>query len=327
MHIPDGFLDGKTAGATMMLAAGGLGMALWQAKKNLPPKRVPLMGLCGAFIFAAQMLNFPVAGGTSGHLVGGVLAAVLLGPSAAIVVLTCVLIVQCFLFHDGGLTALGANILNMGIISSVGGYFVYRIVWRLIPNSFGRLAAVAFASWVATVAAAIVCAGELAVSGNVPWAIGFRAMTYVHMLIGVGEALLTTLIIASVLRTRPDLLREPIAAESNDGKGAFAGHLATISFGMLIALALALFVSPLASRWPDGLDRVAENLGFKEKDRTNQPLIPSPIPDYKMPGVKNASMATSLAGGVGTVVAFGLSLLLARGLATKVDSEENPAKT
>src|SRR3982751_6133133 len=154
MHIPDGFLDGKTACAAAVLAVGGLATALWHTKHHLPRRRVPLMGLCGAFIFAAQMLNFPVAGGTSGHLIGGVLASVLLGPSAAIIVITAVLIVQCLLFHDGGITALGANILNMGIVSSVGGYFVYRAVWRLIPSAVGRLAAIAFASWVATVLAA-----------------------------------------------------------------------------------------------------------------------------------------------------------------------------
>src|SRR5437588_12666228 len=132
MHIPDGLLDGKTVCATMALAAGGLGTALWQARKNLPARRVPLMGLCGAFIFAAQMLNFPVAGGTSGHLLGGVLAAVLLGPSAAILVMTCVLLVQCFMFLDGGLLSLGANVCNMAIVNVCGGSLVFRLVTGLV---------------------------------------------------------------------------------------------------------------------------------------------------------------------------------------------------
>ena len=110
MHIPDGFIDGKTAATTALLSAAGVGLALRQVRRRLPPRRVPLLGLAAAFLFAAQMVNFPVAGGTSGHLVGGVLAAALLGPSAAIVVLTTVLIVQCFLFADGGVLALGANI-------------------------------------------------------------------------------------------------------------------------------------------------------------------------------------------------------------------------
>ena len=109
MHVPDGFLDAKTAVATAALAAAGLGVALRQARLHLPPRRVPLLGLAAAFVFAAQMINFPVAGGTSGHLVGGVLAAVLLGPSAAVIVLSAVLIVQCLMFADGGLSALGAK--------------------------------------------------------------------------------------------------------------------------------------------------------------------------------------------------------------------------
>src|SRR5512143_477384 len=128
MHIPDGFLDAKTAIATGGLALAGLGVALRQARLSLPPRRVPLLGLSAAFIFAAQMLNFPVAGGTSGHLIGGVLAAVLLGPSAAVLVLTCVLVVQCLMFADGGLLALGANVFNMGLASVVGGYLVYRLL-------------------------------------------------------------------------------------------------------------------------------------------------------------------------------------------------------
>src|SRR2546422_7604656 len=119
MHIPDGFLDPKTALASGALSAVGLTIALRDARRRLPARKVPLMGLSAAFVFAAQMLNFPVAAGTSGHLIGGVLAAVLLGPSAAAVVLTSVLIVQCFVFGDGGVLALGANVFNMGIVSAV----------------------------------------------------------------------------------------------------------------------------------------------------------------------------------------------------------------
>ena len=121
MHIPDGFLDAKVAVTTGVLATAGLGFALRQARRTLPPRRVPLLGLAAAFIFAAQMLNFPVAGGTSGHMIGAVLAAVLLSPSAAVIVLSAVLIVQCLVFADGGLSALGANIFNMGIVGGVGG--------------------------------------------------------------------------------------------------------------------------------------------------------------------------------------------------------------
>src|SRR5271157_2966654 len=138
MHIPDGFLDLKTAAATGVLSAAALGVSLRRLNGSLPRRNVPLMGLAGAFVFAAQMVNFPVAGGTSGHLIGGVLVAALLGPAAALVVLTTVLIVQCFLFADGGVLALGANIFNMGIVGGVGGYWIYRLVCGALPGTRGR---------------------------------------------------------------------------------------------------------------------------------------------------------------------------------------------
>jgi cobalt/nickel transport system permease protein len=137
MHIPDGFIDGKTAATTAALSAVGVGLALRQVRRRLERRRVPLLGLAAAFLFAAQMINFPVYGGTSGHLLGGVLVAALLGPSAAIVVLTTVLIVQCFLFADGGVLALGANIFNMGIVGGAGGYWIYRLVCRALPGPRG----------------------------------------------------------------------------------------------------------------------------------------------------------------------------------------------
>src|SRR5262249_31909347 len=127
MHLPDGFLDAKTALICTGAAAVGVGIGLRQVRTSLEPRKMPMLGLAAAFVFAAQMLNFPVAGGTSGHLLGAVLTAILLGPSAAVLVMACVLIVQCLMFADGGLMALGANIFNMGIVSSVSGYFVFRM--------------------------------------------------------------------------------------------------------------------------------------------------------------------------------------------------------
>ncbi len=188
MHIPDGFLDAKTVVATAVLAVIGVGTAVRRAQTHLPPRRVPLLGLTAAFVFAAQMVNFPVAGGTSGHLVGGVLAAVLVGPSGAVVVMATVLIVQCLIFADGGVLALGANIFNMGIVGAVGGYAIYRAVYRVLGHDSGRLVAVAFAAWCSVVLAAVMVAGELSLSGVVPWSVVLPAMTGVHMLIGVGEA-------------------------------------------------------------------------------------------------------------------------------------------
>jgi ABC-type Co2+ transport system permease subunit len=138
MHIPDGFIDGKTAAVTAVISVVGVGFALRQVRRELPPRRVPLLGLAAAFLFAAQMVNFPVAGGTSGHLVGGTLVAALLGPSAAVVVVTTVLIVQCFLFQDGGVMALGANVFNMAILNSVIGYVIYRMVLPFVGTRCPR---------------------------------------------------------------------------------------------------------------------------------------------------------------------------------------------
>ena len=303
MHIPDGFLDTKAAVATGVLAAGGLGVALRQTRRYMPPRRVPLMGLAAAFVFAAQMLNFPVAGGTSGHLIGGVLVAALLGPSVALIVISSVLIVQCFMFADGGITALGANIVNMGLIGGVGGWAIYYLVTRRVKGLFGCVMAAAFASWCSVVVASIVCAGELAVSHIVVWSVGLPAMAGVHMLIGVGEGMITALVLVAIGRVRPELIEVDSAMEPQRSYGTL------VVYGVLIALGLALFASPFASSWPDGLDKMAVALGFKAKAGV---IMPAPIPDYEMPGVHGSALATSIAGAIGTVAAFGLAWLLAR---------------
>jgi cobalt/nickel transport system permease protein len=309
MHIPDGFLDSKTAAATGVLAATGLSVALRQARLRLPSRRVPLLGLAAAFVFAAQMINFPVAGGTSGHLIGGVLVAVLLGPSPAIIVLSAVLIVQCLMFADGGLSALGANILNMGVLGAVGGWAIYSAVSRMVKGLFGCVLAAAFAAWCSTVLASIACAGELAVSRTVGWSVVLPAMVGIHIFIGIGEGLITALVLVAIARARPELLRQEAAVESGRSYGA------VLIYGGLIALALALFASPFASSWPDGLDKTAEILGFGEK--ATDPLFPAPLPDYEMPGIYWSVLSTSVAGGVGMIVVFALAWLLARVLVPK----------
>src|ERR1022692_3636611 len=162
MHIPDGFLDAKTLALTGALSIGGLIVATRQVNRTLPRNKIPLMGLGAAFVFAAQMLNFPVAGGTSGHLLGGVLAGVLLGPGAAAIVIACVLTVQALLFADGGVLALGANVFNMAFIGAMVGYTIYSAVFRFLPGLRGRIVAVFFAAWCSTVLASLTCAGELA---------------------------------------------------------------------------------------------------------------------------------------------------------------------
>jgi len=265
-----------------------------------------LLGLAAAFLFAAQMVNFPVAGGTSGHLVGGVLAAALLGPSAAIVVLTTVLIVQCFLFADGGVLALGANIFNMAIVGAGGGYAIYCVMRRALPGRRGQVAAVAFAGWCSTVLASICCAGQLAWSGTVAWPVAFTAMTSVHLAIGVGEGLISALVLLAIQRVRPDLTDEASGAESPRPWGEL------VRYGLLAALGIAVFAAPFACPWPDGLEAVAAKLGFAY--RAARPAVPALAPGYQAPGVHWAVGATALAGAAGAVIAFGLALLLARSL-------------
>ena len=316
MHIPDGFLDAKTLALTGALSAGGLAVAARQVNRTLPRNKIPLMGLGAAFVFAAQMLNFPVAGGTSGHLLGGVLAGVLLGPGAATIVIACVLTVQALLFSDGGVLALGANIFNMSFIGAVVGCAIYRAVRKFLPGLRGRITAVFFAAWLSTVLASVTCAGELAWSGTLPPGVVFPAMVSVHALIGIGEGLVTSLVILTIARTRPDLL-ENEAAPAARGTG-----LEFLAFGLVIALGLAIFVSPYACSWPDGLDKVAEKFGFGAHAKT---MIHAWIPDYKMPGISSEGIATAVAGAVGTVIMFGLACVVGRVLVRNINSAAQDA--
>jgi len=356
MHIPDGFIDGKTAAATALLSAAGVGLALRQTRRKLAPRRVPLLGLAAAFLFAAQMVNFPVAGGTSGHLVGGVLVAALLGPNAAIVVLTTVLIVQCFLFADGGVLALGANVFNMAIIASAGGYAVYRLVCRCLPGTRGQVAAVGFAAWCSTVMASICCAGELAWSGTVAWPAGFTAMATVHMLIGIGEGLISALVFVAILRMRPELAGEasgaaqprrltpvreavgvrrvpPLSTSQSAGiprtpnasrTRVMGQYSELLCYGLLAALGIAIFVAPFACSSPDGLEAVAARLGFEHK--AVHQVVGALAPGYHVQGARWAAGATAIAGAVGTFVAFGLAQLLARSLVPGLERTVMPPR-
>ncbi len=207
MHIPDGFLNTGTSVAAWVASAGGVGYAVRRVGRELGERQVPLMGVTAAFIFAAQMLNFTVAGGTSGHLLGGALAAILLGPWAAMLVLTSVLAVQALLFQDGGLLALGANVLNMAVVGVLVGWLVYTGLKRLLgQQTWSTIVAGFAAAWLSVVIAALLAAVELAVSGASPWGVVLPAMGLVHMLIGVGEGLITVAVLAFLRATRPDLL-------------------------------------------------------------------------------------------------------------------------
>jgi cobalt/nickel transport system permease protein len=215
LHIPDGFLSAPVALAGWAATVAVLAVAVRMADRQLNDRAVPLMGVMAAFIFAAQMMNFPVAGGTSGHMLGGVLAALLLGPWAAIIVMTAVVGLQAFLFQDGGMLALGTNVLNMGIVTVAIGAAGYRLlspVARL--SSAARLGVVFALAWVSVEVAAVLTAGQLAISGTSPLNVALPAMVGVHALIGVGEGLITAAALGFVLATRPDLVRQPAAAEA-----------------------------------------------------------------------------------------------------------------
>jgi cobalt/nickel transport system permease protein len=209
VHIPDGFINGATSAGFGVAAAGGLGAAVKQTGKYLSERQVPLAGLVAAFVFAAQMVNFPVTAGVSGHLLGGVLAAILIGPWAGFVVLSVVLIVQGFLFADGGLTALGLNIVNMALIGAVGGYAIYRLLLHFLPSSNrGVTIGAGIASGISVPLAAMGFVIEYAIGGTSSVSVGavFGAMLGTHILIGIGEGLITALVIGAVVSTRPDLV-------------------------------------------------------------------------------------------------------------------------
>jgi cobalt/nickel transport system permease protein len=222
MHIPDGFLDAKTWITLDAAAVGGIGFAVRQARRAMDEKKIPIMGVMAAFIFAAQMLNFPVLGGTSGHLLGGVMAAVLLGPWMGAIVITAVLIIQALFFQDGGLLVLGGNVFNMAIVGAMGGYVVYAAIRRLSSSKSGILTAVFVAAWLSVLAAAGATAAELVISGTTVAAIALPAMLIVHAVIGLGEAIITTAVIGFVLQVRPDLVPGYIKQSENRPTGAAA---------------------------------------------------------------------------------------------------------
>lgn len=210
MHIPDGYLSLPVSLVTGAIAIALVTLSLNRVQSEYKERTVPLMGVSAAFIFAAQMINFPILGGTSGHLMGGTLAGILLGPWAGSLVMSVVFIVQTVMFQDGGLTALGANITIMGLMGTFGGYYLYRLVRSLVGRNtwLGMSTATAIASWTSVVAASAVCALLLALSDTVPLVIGLTAMLAWHLMIGIGEAFITLSVISFIWRTRPDLIYE-----------------------------------------------------------------------------------------------------------------------
>ena len=297
MHIPDGFLSTAVALAFWIISVALIAIALKRVGQDLGERQVPVMGVLAAAIFAGQMLNFAVAGGTSGHLLGAALATILLGPWAAVVVMTSVASIQALIFQDGGLLSLGTNLFNMALVGVAVSHFVYTSVRRPFPaKPAGVFVGGALAAWLSIVIASLACAFELALSGTSPANLAIPAMAGVHMLIGLGEAAITVGAIAFLYTARRDLL----------GLGGTVpkGSSAVWVGGAAISVVLAI-LAPLASAHPDGLEWVAQHQGFLAAAR--EPLYEF-IPNYIFPGIDNEALATILAGLVGVLLVWGTAL-------------------
>ena len=313
MHAPDGFIEPPVAAVTAAISVAIVAIAVRRAATELGDRQVPLAGVAAAFVFAAQMFNFPVASGTTGHLLGGTLAAILLGPWVGTLVVSIVVSVQALLFADGGLTALGYNVLNMAIVPAFAGWALFRLFRRLLPaNAGGVTGAAALASGVSVVLAAAAFSLEWLFGASAPVAFDtvFASMVGVHVLIGIGEAVITALVVAAVLATRPDLVtgaRDLTAAQLADRPRV---AVRTFVFGgVLVAVFLAVVVSQLAASDPDGLERVAADEGFLESAREHA-FADGMFADYATAGIDNQTLSLAVAGLAGVT----LTLLVGYGI-------------
>lgn len=300
LHIPDGFLSIIVSAICWAITILTLSVAISKTNKALGEKQVPLMGVMAAFIFAAQMINFPVAGGTSGHLLGGALAAIVLGPWAAMLVMTAVVAVQGLLFQDGGLLVMGANILNMGLVTAAIGYGLYRSTANQSNNV--KLTVAGVAAWLSVMAGALLTSLQLWLSGTSQLQVVIPAMLGVHALIGLGEAVITVAALTFIFQTRPDLVSE--------GSESAKGSRGWIWAGGLITLVVVL-LSPLASASPDGLERVATDMGFINAGQSAPYSI---IPDYTLPFLGETAFSTIMAGVIGVFVVGAIIMLIGRGM-------------
>lgn len=313
MHAPDGFLNTGTAVATAAISAGTVGVALRQLKDRLNEKLIPLAGITAAFIFAAQMFNFPVAAGTTGHLLGGALAAILLGPHLGAIVVLVVVVVQSLVFADGGLTALGYNILNMAVIPAYGGFALFNLFRKLLPRTGGGvIAATGLAAWSTVVLSAAAFSIEwlFGATAPVPFTQVFTTMVTVHGLIGIGEALISSLAVGAVLSARSDLVYG--SADLGVAELADRTRVGTRSFligGLMAALFFAAVVSQFAFDDPDGLESVASSEGFIDRGQEHD-LADGIFSDYATAGIGNEALSLAIAGVVGMIV----TLLVAWGV-------------
>lgn len=311
LHVPDGFIDGPTSAAAAGITVGSVGVALRVARRRLLDESLALAGLVAAFVFAAQMVNFPVAAGTSGHLIGAALAAVLVGPASAIVILSSVMVVQSLLFADGGLTALGINVLNMGVLAPLGAWLLFRLILTLAGRRRSAvIPATAVAAWASVVVASLGFTAQYALGGygSAPVDTVLAAMVGVHSLIGIGEAFITVIVVRAILSTRPDLVREARGAATVTTVRRPIGVRAVV-IGGLVVLAVAVGASQLGSGDPDGLERVAIDTGFDET-ATDHALASGALADY---GDDTTGTATSGITGAAAVLAVTLAALGAVG--------------
>lgn len=331
MHVPDGFINAPTSAVTGVVAAGALAVSLRGARRELDERTAPLAGLVAAFIFAVQMLNFPVAAGTSGHLLGGALAAILVGPYTGVLCVSVVLLMQGVLFADGGLTALGVNITDMAIVTTVVSYAVFRGLLAVLPRKRRSVTVASFvAALVSVPAAAVAFTFMYAIGGTTDVSIGkvATAMIGVHVLIGIGEAVITALTVSAVIAVRPDLvhgarglqqrLRLRVNGDLVDAPAPTAPVTARTSrrtlwiTGLVTSLVLAGFVSFYASANPDGLEKVAHDKGIDKKAEKHA-AADSPLADYGVKDVSDARLSGGLAGviGVGVTVVAGSAVFWA----------------
>ncbi|MGV9251797.1 energy-coupling factor ABC transporter permease [Streptomyces sp. NPDC003697] len=357
MHVPDGFIDAPVSAAAGVAAVGALAVGLRGARRELDERTAPLAGLVAAFIFAVQMLNFPVAAGTSGHLLGGALAAILVGPYTGILCVSVVLLMQGILFADGGLTALGVNITDMAIVTTVVSYAVFRGLVKVLPRRRRSVTVASFTAALLSVPAAAVAFTLIyAVGGTTDVPIGKVAtgMIGVHVLIGIGEAAITALTVGAVIAVRPDLvygargiqqrLKLRVDGELVDAPAArpepepalprAAGaaraprHRKVWITGLVTSLVLAGFVSFYASAAPDGLEKVARDQGIDRKAEPHA-AADSPLADYGVKDVSDARLSGGLAGviGVGATVVVGGTLfrVVRRRRGASAESSSHPS--
>jgi cobalt/nickel transport system permease protein len=300
MHIPDGFLSVAVSIVLWVVSILYVAYVLKRVNADLGERQVPMMGVLAAAIFAGQMLNFTVAGGTSGHLMGAALSTILLGPWAATLILTSVVSIQALIFQDGGLLALGANIFNMGIVGVAVSFMAYRSIQKLARGQrWGVFTGGFIAAWLSIEISALGVALQLALSGTAPANIAIPAMGGIHAIIGIGEGLITLGALAFLYATRRDLLQAG-QDQPTGGRMVWLG-------GLAIVLALAV-ASPLASSHPDGLEWVAKQQGFLTQ--ATGPFYHI-IPNYLLPGISNQAAATILSGIIGALIVMGVSLALA----------------